>query len=69
MSPAAYYSSGTGANVWYISDYGSISFDYVNFYSTAYNYVYGLRPVINLNANILATGTGTSSDPYVVKTN
>ena len=28
-----------------------------------------LFPVINLNANVLATGTGTSSDPYVVQTN
>ena len=29
----------------------------------------GLHPVINLNADIIATGTGTSSDPYVIKTN
>ena len=28
-----------------------------------------LRPVINLNANVIATGTGTFSDPYVVQTN
>ena len=30
---------------------------------------YSLRPVINLNANVLATGTGTKTDPYVVQTN
>jgi hypothetical protein len=28
-----------------------------------------LRPVINLNANVIATGTGTLSDPYVVQNN
>lgn len=27
---------------------------------------YSIRPVINLNANITVTGTGTSSDPYIV---
>lgn len=30
---------------------------------------YHLRPVINLNSNVTATGTGTSSDPYVIQTN
>ena len=28
----------------------------------------GLRPVINLKSDVLATGTGTSSDPYVIVT-
>ena len=28
----------------------------------------GIRPVINLKSNVLATGTGTSTDPYVVQT-
>lgn len=48
---------------------------YVNYSGNMYSNVYvnssglGLRPVINLNANVLATGTGTSSDPYIVQTN
>jgi len=28
-----------------------------------------LRPVININGNLIATGTGTSKDPYVIQTN
>ena len=28
-----------------------------------------IRPVINLSSSVLATGTGTSSDPYVIQTN
>ena len=31
--------------------------------------VYSFRPVINLKSDVLVTGTGTLSDPYVVKTN
>ena len=31
--------------------------------------LYNLRPVINLNANILGTGTGTFDDPYIIQTN
>ena len=30
---------------------------------------YALSPVINLKSDVEATGTGTSSDPYVVQTN
>lgn len=26
-------------------------------------------PVINLKSNVLATGTGTEDEPYVIKTN
>ncbi len=27
---------------------------------------HGLRPVLNLNSNILASGTGTWNDPYTI---
>ena len=30
---------------------------------------YGLKPVLNLKVNLLVSGTGTSTDPYVVQTN
>ena len=59
MSPAGFSSSS--ANEWHVYDTG------VNYYSVS-NAI-SLRPVINLNSNVLATGTGTLSDSYVVKTN
>ena len=60
MSPCSYFSSDY-AYTWLVENYGSIWFFYVT-------YNLSLRPVINLNANVLATGTGTSTDPYVVIT-
>ena len=30
--------------------------------------VYAVRPVISLKAGILATGSGTSDDPYLIQT-
>ena len=30
------------------------------------NNIYGIRPVINLRADVTLSGTGTSSDPYMV---
>ena len=59
MSPAGFNSSARG---WQVSGSGYVSYDRVHEY-------YGLRPVINLNTGLLATGTGTSDDPYVVQTN
>jgi hypothetical protein len=60
MSPAGFRS--TDACVWYVSTSGNVSGIYVD-------RNYGLHPVINLNTGLLATGTGTSDDPYVVQTN
>lgn len=60
MTPSGYNVRYT--LVWRIYNSGTLyGFDITNFSQ--------LRPVINLNANVLATGTGTSSDPYVIKTN
>jgi len=59
MSPAGFEISSYG---WVNFSMGSIG----RLYNGASN---SLRPVINLNANVLVTGTGTSSDPYVVQTN
>ena len=53
MSPAGYW------NVWRVYTQGFISFDTVNYLCT-------VRPVLILNADTLATGSGTSSDPFVV---
>ena len=30
------------------------------------SYMYGVRPVINLDASVTITGSGTTSDPYVL---
>ena len=38
-----------------------------NTYSLYAQFTYGVRPVINLNINTSVTGTGTESDPYIVK--
>ena len=59
MSPAGFNSPNASAFVVYDNGYVSVN---------RLNYVYALRPVINLNVNVLATGTGTLSDPYVVQT-
>ena len=47
---------------WYVSSSGYVQYVYLY-------YKFALRPVININANVRATGTGTSSDPYVIQTN
>ena len=57
MSPAGF--SGSYSIVWYVCTSGKIS---SNIVSAATR----LRAVLNLNADTLVTGTGTSSDPYVV---
>ena len=61
MSPAGFYSSRV-ASAWYVfSNDGGTYKSYVSGTGC------GVRPVINLNANTLVTGSGTSSDPYVVQ--
>ena len=47
------------AGVFYVYSGGALSYDYVT--STI-----GVRPVINLSADVKVTGSGTSSDPFVV---
>lgn len=44
-----------------ISENGKIS------YETSANLNRGVRPVINLNSEVVVTGTGTESDPYTLK--
>ena len=61
MSPAALNLS-IGANAWRVHSTGYL-------YNDQVLATIGLRPVINLNSNVAATGTGTSSDPYVIQTN
>ena len=57
MSPAGF--SGSYSSVWFVTTPGNI---------TNYNVstTYRLRAVLNLNADTLVTGDGTSSDPFVV---
>ena len=57
MSPAGF--SGSNSLVWLVSTAGIILDDYVT--ST-----YAVRAVLNLTADTLATGSGTSSDPFVI---
>ena len=57
MSPAGFTSGYS--DVWRVNTAGYFNDNYV------YN-AYAVRPVIILNADTLATGSGTSSDPFVV---
>ena len=58
MSPAGF--SGSYSDVWYVHSSGNVYSDYVND-------TIRLRAVLNLNADTLVTGDGTSSDPFVVE--
>ena len=58
MSAAGF--SGASSNVWLVDSTGFVYDDNVHGFSH-------LRPVLILNADTLVTGTGTSSDPYVIK--
>ncbi len=57
MSPAGF--SGSFAYNWRVTANGDVS-------HTTENDTRSLRPVLILNSNILATGTGTSSDPFII---
>ena len=57
MSPAGF--TGSYSDVWLVRNTDSIDYNYVNA-------TYSLRAVLILNADTLATGSGTSSDPFVV---
>ena len=58
MSPYYYTSSGY-ALVFYVNSTG-------NFGPAGVSSSYGVRPVINLRADVQLSGTGTSTDPYTV---
>ena len=57
MSPAGI--SDNGASAWFISSSGYVLPNFVNF-------TYRLRPVLILKADTDVTGSGTSSDPFVI---
>ena len=59
MSP--YYFSGFRAYVFHVARSGVLYGD-----SGVYSSALGVRPVINLRADVELTGTGTSTDPYQV---
>ena len=60
MSPAGFYTYNDYARAW-----GVVSAGRTGDFHVASNY--GVRPVINLSADTLVTGSGTNSDPYIVK--
>ena len=60
ISPYFVDSNG-GASVFYVYGTGGLSNDY-----NLVHRLYGVRPVINLRADVQFTGIGTSTDPYQV---
>ena len=57
MSPAGF--SGSNSYVWFVYASGRVNYSNVNITRR-------LRLVLNLTADALATGSGTSSDPFVI---
>ena len=57
MSPAGF--SGSDSNVWYVNTSGY--FKNIIVYNT-----FRLRAVLNIKSDVSVTGTGTSTDPYVI---
>ena len=57
MSPRSYNGSTAGMFLTYSTGYLSTG---------SVNIVHGVRPVINLDANVQVSGSGTSTDPYTV---
>ncbi len=57
-SPSRVYSSGD-ANVFFVNSSDSLNYDYVD-------NTYGVRPVINLKADVKFTGSGKADDPFTV---
>ena len=58
MSPAGFYNPS--ASAWHVYSDGST-------YNADVNDTNGVRPVLNLSTNTLVSGSGTESDPYIVK--
>ena len=61
MSPVRVISSGS-ASIFRVTSVGSLDNNTLYGYTTA-----GVRPVINLDASVQLSGTGTSTDPYKVE--
>ena len=63
MTPGVYYPSAGTIAVYFSNSTGIVH--------TSYPYsVKGIRPVINLKADVeITSGIGTINDPYVIKTN
>ena len=59
MSPAG-INHNNDAYAWFVGSIGNANYDYVS-------NPLGVRPVLNLSADTLVSGSGTSSDPYIVK--
>lgn len=59
MTPFFINANSGGAIMYTVLSYGDISYD------KAISYSYGVRPVINLKADVQLTGSGTSTNPYV----
>ena len=65
MSPSGRVNNGTNAaSTWSLTGTSSTSYsiNYSNNGGTT-----ALRPVINILSSVTTTGTGTKSDPYVIK--
>ena len=59
-SPSDFYANVARPTVWYLSSYGNLYSDYLTSWR-------GIRPVINLNANVkIVSGSGTENDPYMI---
>ncbi len=59
MSPSGFYNGF--AYVFYVFSYGNLAHNHVG------NTDFGVRPVINLSANVKLSGDGTHINPYVVQ--
>ena len=66
MSPAGSYKGTANNSTIYYPQLWAL--DYAGLvYSSSVENEFGIRPVINLNKDTVVTGTGTYSDPYIVK--
>ena len=59
MSPVRYRASNSSAGVFFVFSDGTLD-------ATRVDFSFGVRPVINLKADIKFTGSGTVNDPYLV---
>ena len=60
MTPTSFLVQGNGAFVYYVNSVGSFGGHYVYFAAQ------GVRPVISLRSDVLLSGSGTITNPYVV---
>lgn len=62
MTPSYFYKSDNTARVWQLRVVGNL------YHWTGVDVSQGIRPVINLKANVEITGgIGTINDPYIIK--